>query len=157
MTMGALFGYRLEPGFDIAKEKRRDRLKWPLIGFAILWAVYLFAGGRYGLQVFQGLFATLLFYGDSFYVRRKKDLGRLWLWKAILVSIPLHVLYLTVIFCSDRAFPGLMMKSVVFMPVLALGFAIESIQMDKIIDRFKPSSTDPAVKTEKPLGDIAKT
>jgi hypothetical protein len=142
--VGTLFGHRVEPDFDIAKEKRRDRLK--LVGIAgfIVCGVYLFSGRPYADQGFQGFFATTLFYGDNFYVRRGNDLGRLWLWKGIFATIPFHVLYLAAIFWSDRAFPEVMTKAIVFIPLLAVGFAVESIRMQKLIDHFRPPSVDQA-------------
>jgi hypothetical protein len=139
--MPALFGYRLEPGFNIAKEQRRDRLSWLLYSGLVLCMAYSFFSRReHSTEVFQGFVATSLFYGETFYVRRRSDIGKLWLWKAIFATIPFHVLYLAGIFWSDRAFPEVMMKAIVFIPVLTLGFAIESIQMQRIVDRFRLSS-----------------
>jgi hypothetical protein len=138
------FGYALEPDFNLAKEQRRNRLGWTLVGGVIVCILYLFSGGPFATEIFQGWIATSLFHGDNFYIRRRADLRKLWLWKAVIAVTPFHLLYLAAIFWSDRAFPQVMTKVIVFLPVLALGFAIESIQMDKIIDRFKPSSADPA-------------
>ena len=39
----------------------------------------------------------------------------------------------------DRLVPQLMTKAIVFMPVVGVGFAVESITMQPLIDRFKPS------------------
>jgi hypothetical protein len=146
--MGRLFGYQVEPGFDLEKEQRRDRLNWPFIGGGIVWLVYLFAGGRYAVELFQGLVATILFYGDTFYVRRAKDLGRQWLWKPFFATLPLHVFYLGGVFWFDKMFPAVMKKGVIFLPLLALGFAIESILTDRIIDAFDPAVNHPAEITD---------
>jgi hypothetical protein len=137
-----LFGYPIEPDFDLAKEQRRDRLGWVLVGGVVLCAVYLFSGRPYAVEVFQAYMATGLCYGASFYVDRKNDLGKLWLWKVIFASVPLHIAYLAVLFWSDKAFPSVMTKAIVFMPVLAVAFAIESILIDRIADWFKPSSAE---------------
>jgi len=91
--------------------------------------------------MFQGWIATSLFYGDNFYVRRSADLTRLYLFKLLVISIPVHVVYLFLIFWLDRKLPELKTKAIIFIPVLAVGFAIESIQMRTGIDRFKPSET----------------
>lgn len=133
-----LFGYSVEPDFDLALEQRRDRLGWLLLGGTALWILYLFTGRPFATELFQGWVATGLFYGDNFYVRRRKDLPKLWLWKSILITVPIHTLYLAGIFWLDRAVPQLMTKIVIFMPVIALGFAVESIQMQPLIDRFRP-------------------
>ena len=137
--MTALFGYSIEPDFDLALEQRRDRLWWLLLGGTALCLLYLFTGRPFATELFQEWLATSLFFGDNFYVRRRKDLARLWLWKAILIAIPIHALYLAGIFWLDRAVPQLMTKAVVFMPVVGVGFAVESVAMQPLIDRFKPS------------------
>jgi hypothetical protein len=134
-----LFGYSVEQGFDLDTEQRRDRLWWLLLGGTALCLLYLFTGRPFATELFQGWIATSLFYGDNFYVRRGKELPKLWLWKSILITVPIHALYLASIFWLDRAVPQLMTKVVIFLPVIALGFAIESITMQPLIDRFKPS------------------
>ncbi|HEY0701326.1 MAG TPA: hypothetical protein VGD60_01035 [Candidatus Acidoferrales bacterium] len=134
-----LFGYGVEPGFDLALEKRRDRMWWPLIGGTALCILYGFTGKPFATELFQGWIATSLFYGDSFYVRRGQDLSEPWLWKAFLVTVPFHALYLAGILWLDRAFPSWMTKVGIFLPVIAVGFAVESIALDPLIDRFKPT------------------
>ena len=110
---------------------------------AILSGVYLFSGGPFSTEVFQCMFATVLPCGVSFYVNQRNNLDRLWLWKALLVSLPVHVLYLTGIIWSDKAFPELMTKVIFFLPVLSVGAAVESIFVfDRIVDRFKPREAD---------------
>ena len=137
-----MFGYPVEPNFDIAKEQRRDRLKLALIGGFVLCVLYLFSGDPYATEVFQGCLATGLSYGESFYVQRRGDLGKPWLWKVICTTVPLHVLYLAAVFSADKMFPNLVTKAIVFMPVLAVGFAIESTLFNRIADRFKPPIVD---------------
>ena len=137
--MSTLFGYSVEPDFDLALEQRRDRMWWPLLGGTALCILYSITGRPFDTELFQGWIATCLFYGDNFYVRRGKDLQRLWLWKSILLTAPFHVLYLAGIFWLDRVVPQLMTKAVVFIPVVGVGFALESIAMQPLIDRFKPS------------------
>jgi|SRR5271155_1271384 len=134
-----LFGYSVEPDFDLALEQRRDRLGWLIFGGTALCGLYLFTGRPFATEFFQGWIATSLFYGDNFDVRRRKDLPRCRLWKSILITVPFHALYLAGIFWLDRVVPQLMTKAFIFIPVVALGFAIESIAMQPLIDRFKPS------------------
>lgn len=117
---------------------------WALWGGTFLCLLYLFSGRRFATEVFQGCFATVLCYGDTFYVRRRKDLNGRWLWKAILVTVPLHFFYLAALFWSDKIFPEFMTKAIIFIPVLSLGFVIESALMQRVIDRFKPSSAGQA-------------
>jgi hypothetical protein len=135
-----LFGYGVEQDFDLGIEQRRDRLGWLLFGGTALCIAYSFTGRPFDTEIFQGWIATSLFYGDTFYVRRRQALSKLWLWKSILMTVPIHALYLAGIFWLDRAIPQLMTKVAFFLPVIAVGFAIESIVLQPLIDRFKPST-----------------
>jgi hypothetical protein len=136
--MSTLFGQRIEPDFDLAKQKRQDRVNWALLGGTILALLYLFSGGRFSTELFQGLFATILPYGASFYVNQMKNLRRLWLWKAIFASCAVHALYLIGIFSADRVLPHVMTKAIFFVPILAVGFVIESFIFDQIVQWFRP-------------------
>jgi hypothetical protein len=110
-----------------------------------------FRGGPFGVRVFQAWIATSLCYGASVYVERRKNLNKLWLWKGILSSVPLHLAYLITLFWLDAAFPALMTKAIAFIPILVVGYAIESNLVDRIVDRFEPQSAEqedvPALRT----------
>jgi hypothetical protein len=146
--MPALFGYGIEPRFNIGAEQRRDRLNWLFYPGLILCIVYSFLSPReYSTELFQGFVATSLFYGENFYVRRRQYLDKLWLRKAIVATVPLHVLYLAGLFWSDRALPEVMTKALVFIPVIAAGFVLESFLVQKIVDRFRLSNIKQATKS----------
>lgn len=49
--MTTLFGQRIEPDFDLAKEQRRDRIGWAIIAVAVLSIVYDFSGGPFSTEV----------------------------------------------------------------------------------------------------------
>jgi uncharacterized membrane protein YwzB len=93
------------------------------------------SGRSYATQVFQGCLASILFYGDNFYVRRRATVDSALFSRTMLLSVPLHVIFLAAVFWSDRAFPQLMTKAVVFIPVLAVGFVMESVLINKIAGR----------------------
>jgi len=133
-----LFGYGVEQNFDLGIDQRRDRMWWPLLGGTALCILYSFTGRPFATEFFQVWIATSLFYGDNFYVRRGNDLPKFWIWKSILATVPFHVLYLAAIIWLDRAVPQWMTKVAIFLPVIALGFALESIAMQPLIDRFEP-------------------
>jgi len=138
-TMPTLFGQRIEPDFDLGTETRRDRVGRILVVGTLLCGLYLFTGKPFATEIFQGWFATILAYGTSFYVRQRGNLRKRWLWTAALASLPVHVIYLLVIFWSDRALPELMPKAVIFIPVLSVGFGIESaLVFDRIVYFFRP-------------------
>ena len=138
-----MFGYPLEPDFDFAKEQRQQRVGWALLAGTGVCVIYDMAGLRFSLEVFQAFLATCLCFGASFYVKRRKDLTKPWLWRAFLTSIPLHAAYLAAVFWSDRLIPSLMTKTWGFLPILTIAFAIESIIVDGIVDRFEPKPDRP--------------
>jgi hypothetical protein len=139
--MPTLFGYRVEPNFDPGEERKEDRLNWVIWGGFILLMVYgLFR--TFSVEMFQAYLATGFCYGVNFYVKWRNHFRKLWLWKAIFASVPLYTLYLAGLFWSDRTFPDLMTKAIVFIPVLILGLGIESVLIRGIVNRLKPSSAD---------------
>ena len=137
-----LFGYSVEQDFDLAKEQRRTRVVWAFGAGCVLSLICLFLRVPFATEIFQGCVATILCYGANFYVDRRESLHERWLWHAMLATTPLHVAYLAALFWSDKAFPSVMTKAVVFMPVVAVAFGIESVLIDAIVNYFKPSSTE---------------
>jgi hypothetical protein len=90
------------------------------------------------VEIFQAYMATSAFYGLLFYVKWGEFLRKRWLWNAIIASVPIHAIYLGVLFWSDVAFPEWMTKPVVFGPVLILGCAVEVALIDSLVGRFRP-------------------
>ena len=135
-----MFGYRIEEDFDLAKEQRRDRLIWVVGGggFCLLVVSLVI---HLPMAILQGYFLTLLSYGDSFYVRRKDKLSEPWLWKAILATLPLHVIFLIALIGLDRAFPDFFSKIIVWFPILFVCFGIEGVLFDGIVNRMSSSDT----------------
>jgi hypothetical protein len=135
--MPTLFGQRLEPGFDIEKEKRTDRVGWAIFGGLAVAPLYKIFGGRFSVQAFQGLTASVLFYGANFYSQFPNRFRARWPWKALLATIPMHAAYLWALFGLDVALPGVMTKAFFFIPVIGIGFTIESLIADRIVGHFK--------------------
>jgi hypothetical protein len=132
-----MFGYRIEGDFDIGKEQRRNRLMW-VNGGAIGLLCLLYVIHPFSAAIFQGYFLTSLCYGDSFYVRRRDDLRKPWLWKAIFATIPLHLLLLLAIVWLDQVFPNVFPKVVVSAPILFVTFGVEAVLFDQIVARCNP-------------------
>lgn len=96
-------------------------------------------------MAFIGYAVTVLSYGDSFYVRRKDNLGEPWLWNSILATIPLHLLFLGCIELLLRSLPHFARTGFGIMGFIALCFAAESLLFDSIADRLEPSrATQPS-------------
>jgi hypothetical protein len=86
---------------------------------------------------------TSLFFGENFYVQRRNDLNKQFLWKALRAILPLHGLILGCLFWFDRMLPGLMMKAIVFLPVILVGLGIETLFAQRIIEAFDPKQVIP--------------
>lgn len=133
-----MFGYRVKEDFDHAKEQRRDRFMLVagagLCLLIVYWLIHPFS-----VAVFQVYFLTSLSYGEGFYVQRKDNFGESWLWKGILLTLPLHALFLAGIVGLDKALPSLFTPVIVYIPVLTVAFVIESALFDRIVDRFRRS------------------
>src|SRR5262245_61737722 len=138
-----LFGYRIDPEFDLPKEQRNDRIGWLLYAAVAICGVYLFLGGRFAVDVLQVAIVTILCYGANFYANRRSDLNKLWLWKAVVATVPLHCTYLALLIWSDKVVPQAMTKALVFMPVLLVGFAIESLLIEQIVAYFERRDRQP--------------
>jgi hypothetical protein len=135
--MQKLFGVDLESDFSMPKEQRSGRFKYVVWGGFVLALGYSFFRG-FDVRIIQAYLATVLCYGLTFYVNRGSYIGKLWQWKAVFVTLPLHVLYLAAIFWADKASPEGMTKPVIFIPALTLGCAIENALFGAIADHFKP-------------------
>jgi hypothetical protein len=142
--MTSLFGYGLEPDFDLGKERRKNWVGWTIVCASIVCAASLFWNFRFAIQGAQACIATIGCYGQTFYVEQKGLFRKLWLWKVILASVPLHVLYLAGLFWSDKMFPEVMTKAIFFIPVLILGAGIEYVLIQAIMNRFRPSGIEQA-------------
>jgi hypothetical protein len=133
-----MFGYRVEENFDLAKEQRRDRLWWRVVvpGICLVCALYIIH--PLPAAILQGYFLTSMSYGNSFYVKRRDNLDKLWIWKAILATIPLHLLLLLGIVWLDWTFPDFFPKVLVCGPILFVTFGVEAVLFNGIVDRFSP-------------------
>lgn len=138
-----LFGIDLEPDFSMAKEERSGQFKYVLWGGFLLTLVYSFFHAS-DVRLFQAYIATAVCYGMTFYINRGNYLAKLWLWKSIIASLPIHALYLAAIFWADKASPQGMTKPVIFIPALTVGCAVENSLFGAIADRFQP----PNIKTD---------
>jgi hypothetical protein len=133
-----MFGYPIEANFDLAREERRDRLMW-VMGTVLCLLIITYFIHPFSMAIFQGYFLTSLVYGDSFYVVRKDKLKELWIWWAILATIPLHVFFIIAIVGLDKTLPSIFPKIIVWIPALTLVFGVEDLLFDGIVDRFCPS------------------
>jgi len=133
-----MFGYRVEENFDLAKEQRRDRLWWRVVvpGICLVCALYIIH--PLPAAILKGYFLTSMSYGNGFYVKRRDNLDKLWIWKAILATIPLHLLLLLGIVWLDWTFPDFFPKVLVCGPILFVTFGVEAVLFNGIVDRFSP-------------------
>lgn len=91
-------------------------------------------------MVFIGCSLTVLSYGDSFYVRRRDKIQDSWFWKAVLATIPFHLILLGAIGWLAWAGPGFVRSAFGTIGFVVICFGCESVLFDSIADRFKGST-----------------
>jgi len=135
------FGYAEEKDFDLAKEQREDRVRYVLYGVGALLLVIGFLMNeqdRVWLPILDAFGLTTLCYGYAFYAHERQHVRKLWLWKAVLATIPLHLMFLAGLVWWDWRFPHLAHMGFVFAFVLLAACAVETALMKLIIDRVRP-------------------
>lgn len=133
----ALFGYLVEPNFDLGKEKRRDRLWWFLIvGLAVLGVLYLFH--PFSRMVFIGYGLTTITYGDCLYVQRNDKLRKRWLWKTVVATMPVHLGLLAGIAWITWISPRFASTAIGGVGFIVLCFACEAVFFDWVAARLEP-------------------
>jgi hypothetical protein len=126
---------------DLEKEQRRERLGWVFYGVgAMLFVMCAFyMQERVELRVLHAYMLTMLTYGALIYVEEFEHLRRLWLWKGVLATVPLHILCVAGLFWWDAKSPqnpGYILAYRVW-PF----FAAEMVVFTLVIDHFKASAS----------------
>ena len=130
-------GDQVEEDFDFAKGQRRDRLWWAVLGgCSLLGVAYIVHPFWLFAIILQGYFLTTMSYGDTFYVQRNHRLRGALLWKVVLLTLPVHLLFICGIIMMDRLVPSIATKVLVGLPVIFLCFGIECVFFDRAIARF---------------------
>jgi len=128
---------------DLEKEQRREQLKWVFYGgFAMLFVVcgfYIQQSAE--LRVLHAYGLTVLVYGALLYVEEFENLRKLWLWKGVLATIPLHIAFVVGLFWWDARHPQYAQSGFMFGYVLWTVFVVEMVTFSVIIDYFKPSES----------------
>ncbi len=92
---------------NLDKEQRQERLQWVFYGVSSMLLVVcaFYMQERVELRVLHAYGLTVLTYGALIYVEEFEHLRRLWLWKGVLATIPLHFLFLLGLFWWDAKGP----------------------------------------------------
>jgi hypothetical protein len=128
---------------DLEKEQRRERLKWVFYGgFAMLLVVcgfYIQLTTEQRVLHAYGL--TVLVYGALLYVEEFEYLKKLWLWKGVLATIPLHIALVAGLLWWDTTHQQYAHSGFMFAYVLWPVFVAEMVTFSLIIDHFKASAS----------------
>ena len=129
--------------FNLEKEQRRDRMFWVFYGVGAMLLVVcgFYMQERVELRVLHAYGLTVLCYGALLYVEEFEHLRRLWLWKGVLATIPLHIAFVASLFWWDANHPEVAHSG--FMIVYALWpvFVVEFVIFILIINKFKASAS----------------
>src|SRR5712664_3221498 len=130
-------------GFGLEKQQRFERLKWVFYGVgAMLLVVYgFYMQERVEQRVLHAYGLTVLCYGALLYVEEFEHLRRLWLWKGVLATIPLHIAFVASLFWWDAKHPQLAHSGFMFVYALWAVFVVEIVIFSLIIDHFKASAS----------------
>lgn len=130
-------------GFDLEKQQRFERLGWVIYGVgAMLFVVCgFYLQERVEERVLHAYGLTVLSYGALLYVEEFDNLRRLWLWKGVLATIPLHIMFVAGLFWWDAKHPRLAHSGVTFVYALWPVFVAEFVIFTLIIDHFKASAS----------------
>jgi hypothetical protein len=130
---------------DPTKESRRNYLRW---GF---WAASAFLLGSYlwrgvinssvELNIIKASLLTILCYGHLLYVEEKDEIGSKWLWVTVLVTVPFHIAFFSLIVAFDRMAPYLAPNPIVFLFLIWATAWLETRVMDEIADDYRPWGT----------------
>ena len=125
---------------DLEKEQRRERLGWVFYGVgAMLFVVCgFYMQERVEQRVLHAYALTVLCYGALLYVEEFEHLRRLWLWKGVLATIPLHIAFVASLFWWDAKHPH---SGFMFVYALCPVFVVEIVIFSLIIDHFKASAS----------------
>jgi len=131
-----------EDRFDLGKEQRTERLKWVFYG--VLAMVFVLGNFFLREQVENGVLhacgLTILCYGIVLYVHEIEHIRKLWLWKGVLTTIPLHLAFVYSLFWWDARFPRLAHSGFVSAYALLIVLVVEMIFVLPIFEHFRPSS-----------------
>jgi hypothetical protein len=130
-------------GFDLEKEQRRERLGWVFYGVGAMLLVVcgFYMQERVEQRVLHAYGLTVLCYGALLYVEEFEHLRRLWLWKGVLATIPLHTAFVASLFWWDANHPELAHSGFMFAYALWPVFVVEIVIFSLIIDHFKASAS----------------
>jgi hypothetical protein len=130
-------------GFGLEKQQRFECLKWVFYGVGAM----LFVVGGFYMQerveqrIFHAYGLTVLSYGALLYVEEFEHIRRLWLWKGVLTTIPLHIAFVAALFWWDAKHPQLMHSGFIFVYALWPVFVAEIVIFSLIIDHFKGTAS----------------
>ena len=126
---------------NLDKEQRQERLQWVFygVGSMLLVVCAFYMQERVELRVLHAYSLTVLTYGALIYVEEFEHLKRLWLWKGVLTTIPLHILFLAGLFWWDAKGP--LSPGYILAYRIWPFFVAEMVVFSLVIDHFKASES----------------
>jgi hypothetical protein len=129
--------------FDLEKEQRSERLGWVFYGVGAMLLVVcgFYMQERVEQRVLHAYGLTVLCYGILLYVEEFEHLRRLWLWKGVLATIPLHIAFVASLFWWDAKNQQLAHSGFMFVYAIWPVLVVELLIFSLIIDHFKASAS----------------
>jgi hypothetical protein len=129
--------------FDIIKEQRWDKLYRPLlIGGLPFLALAIVRQTTIAVMMLQAYVLTAMLFGYLFFVEERSNLNKLWLWKAMVPIVILHLVVLALVFSWDKAYPDLAAKGLISTSVLWTFGVFEYYFTLWLVEFCRPSNSD---------------
>ena len=130
-------------GSDLEKQQRLERLGWVFYGVGAMLLVVcgFYMQERIEQRVLHAYALTVLVYGALLYVEEFEHLRRLWLWKGILATIPLHIGFVAGLLWWDAKHAQLAQSGFIFVYALWPVFIAEMVTFALMVDHFKASAS----------------
>jgi hypothetical protein len=126
---------------NLEKEQRQERLQWVFygVGSMLLVVCGFYLQESVELRVLHAYGLTVLTYGALIYVEEFQHLKRLWLWKGVLATIPLHIVFLAGLFWWDAQGP--LSPGYILANRILSFFVAEMVIFSLVIDHFQASAS----------------
>jgi hypothetical protein len=126
---------------NLDKVQRRERLQWVFYGVSSMLFVVcgFYLQEKVELRILHAYGLTVLTYGALIYVEEFQHLKRLWLWKGVLATIPLHGAFLAGLLWWDAHVPE--SSGYILAYRIWPFFGAEMVIFGSVINHFKASAS----------------
>jgi len=123
---------------DKAKQRRVEKFTLAILGGATPFLPFIIRGDKgwnFALGVY---FLTAMSFGSILYFKHAPNLREKWLWKAMVPSVAVQVVFITALFYFDRAAHPTWVRIIVDPFELVLAFVLDCLLIAFVFGLFQP-------------------